>query len=146
MKKPLYLRFYITVSIFCIMKRFLLFLTVALIAFSASAYNFVGKTFTGVVEEGDVKATVSIYFRTNTYATMKITMTGMKSKSDSRVLWEESGDFINLMDSTGTVMFIRIERDSEGLLLVLLDQGGNIMFDMRESATVPKAGKSNKRR
>ena len=70
--------------------------------------------------------------------------------TDAGMMWEVSGDFINLYDSSGTCSYLAIDEDDNGeITLSMCDDFGNPYITLREvkaSAAPKRSSKTSKRR
>ncbi len=133
------------------MKKFITFLFAMLISITAMAYDFTGKTFKGTAPTNmGTTATVTVKFRANNRATIAYSGKGYGSHSDSNVYWEVSGDFINLMDSSGSIDYLAIGYEDGKVTLSMLDDYGDAYLTMKEAAASTgkstSKGKSKRRR
>ncbi len=133
------------------MKKIISILAVLLITITAFAYDFTGKTFRGTAEAyTGKKMTVTAKFRTNSRLTMTTSGGGIKPMTDAGMMWEVSGDFINLYDSSGTCSYLAIDEDDNGeITLSMCDDFGNPYITLREvkaSAAPKRSSKTSKRR
>lgn len=127
------------------MKKIFLMLIGLLISFSAFAFDFTGKTFRAVRSEDGIKLTATVQFRANNRAVLSYSATGMRSQTDSNAIWEDVGDWINIIDSTGDLMVWRIEEDEDGVVLVMTDQIGHPYLVFHQVKTAPKATGTKKK-
>ena len=134
------------------MKKFICSFCALLFAASGFAFNFVGKTFRGsaVLDDGST-VTVTYVFKANGRLSCSFTQTGKRTNSSNGLLWEVSGDYINVYEpATGDFTYLRIEEDCDddgdcdGVILVGFDSMGNeaMYFDQVKSA--PKSNKAKK--
>ena len=133
------------------MKRVIFLLVAIMVSVSAMAFDFAGKTFKAKRSENGITLTVTAKFMSGGRCSMTYTATGMKSQSDPNMYWEEAGDWLNIMDSTGDLSVWSINEDEEGIYLIMYDQSGYPYLEFRQVKTAPKsagksAGKSTKPR
>lgn len=128
------------------MRRIIFLFVSLLISMSAMAYSFVGKTFSGTADNENGKATVSIVFKAGDKGTVTTVVNG-KRMSDA-ILWEVSGDYINLYDRYGNLCyFLQIDYDGENPVLGLQDNNGYVVMWLSQSkAAAPAAGKTKKKK
>lgn len=131
----------------------LLTLTLALtVATIAMAFNFTGKTFKGTAtNDNGSSITITAKFRANNRLTMSYSGKGIKPETDSGMMWEISGDFINIYDSTGDYSYFAIDWDEDGVCLSMCDANGYpyvTLHEVKTTTTAPaaKSSKSGKRR
>lgn len=133
------------------MKRVIFLLTAIMVSVSAMAFDFAGKTFKAKRTENGVTLTATAKFMSGGRLSMTFTATGMKSQSDPNMHWEEAGDWLNVVDSTGDLSVWAIKEDEDGVYLVMLDQNGYPYLEFHQVKTAPKTtgkatGKSTKPR
>ena len=125
------------------MKRVIFLLAAIMVSVSAMAFDFAGKTFKAKRSENGITMTATAKFMSGGRCSMSMTATGMKSQSDPNMYWEEVGDWLNIMDSTGDLSVWAIKEDKDGVYLVMPDQNGYPYLEFRQVKTAPKsAGKS----
>lgn len=138
------------------MRKIICLIFAGLMAVSASAFNFVGKTFRGSSEldDGSV-ATITYVFRANNKLTSTLAQTGKRTQMYSNLMWEVSGEYINIYEpATGGVSYLGIEQDCDdhgdcdGVILVGYDSWGNeaMYFDEVKKPAAKKSGKKSKRK
>lgn len=127
------------------MKKAILIALACFMSIAAMAYDFTGKKFVGKISgPGGPPVTTTMLFRSGGKATLTYSVKGGAKESDTRARWEVSGDFINLMDSTGDVSFLEIGEDEEGIYLLFTP--GNSTMVLREAKTAPKKASPAKKR
>lgn len=126
------------------MKRILSILLALCMTVSAMAYSFTGKTFKGTTDINGSELTLTIRFKTSEKASMSYSGKGLRSQSDSNIYWQLSGDVINLVDSTGGISYLMIERDEEdNILLCMQDDYGNYAICLQEVKGAPDTKKKS---
>ncbi len=125
------------------MRKIVSFLCCVVVALSSLAYNFVGKTFRGTGYFDGRKMTMTMNFKANNRMSASYTYGG-KTESDSKMIWEEAGDYLNLYDSTGDYMYVMIDEDEDTgeTVLVMFDSSHNPCFVLRPVAS--SSGSSRK--
>ena len=129
------------------LKRILFLCVIACAAISAMAYDLAGKTFSGTLSEGRMKANMTVTLRANGTGSVVCSGTGIKTTTIKIARWEESGDYVNVQSVDGVMDYFPIQEFSDGTIaLGAKDDYGNVIFWLKEKKTTAKSGTKKRRR
>lgn len=116
----------------------------ALISFSAFAFEFAGKKFSVTQTAANGKpVTVSMTFTANK-VTMRYSGGGYKAQSHTSY-WEDAGGYLNFYDPSGDYYYVEKD-DDDGEMKLILDTGGTTLVLRQVKNTGTTAKKTSKRR
>lgn len=127
------------------MKRFVAMLASVVVAVAAFAFDFTGKTFRGETTMDGVKVTITYRFKAGNRLSGTLAIQGRKPQTDNGMIWEVSGDYINIFDSTGDMSYMQISGAEYGNpVLTAFDSYGREAMTFYQVKSAAPAGKKKK--
>lgn len=128
------------------MRRFFMLLMVAFVAVAAFAFDFTGKTFQGTSMVNETKVTITYRFKANNRMSATLSVQGQKPETYSG-MWEISGDYMNIFDSTGDMSYMEISYSDGEPVLIAFDSYGReaMIFKQVKSKPTSRSRPSKKR-
>lgn len=115
------------------------------VAVAAFAFDFTGKTFRGETTMDGVKVTITYRFKAGNRLSGTLAIQGRKPQTDNGMIWEVSGDYINIFDSTGDMSYMQISGAEYGNpVLTAFDSYGREVMTFYQVKSAAPAGKKKK--
>lgn len=116
----------------CKMRKVISFIVCVLVAVTAMAFDFTGKTFRGSTTMNGKKVTITYKFKANHRMSGTVAIAGSPSETDSGMQWEVSGDYLNFYDSTGDYSYMKIEEENGKIILIAYNSQGDPAMTFRQ--------------